>query len=83
MNTTTPMVNESSKKSKRTLWAALIVAALLLGAFLLWSLYLSPEAKQYRRDQENTAQFNKGMAEFENRMKSDTYGGKTPEEINK
>lgn len=80
MNTATPNMNESSKKSKRTLWAALVIAAVLLGAFLLWALYLSPEAKQYRQDQENTALYNKAMTEFENKMKNDTYGGKTPEE---
>jgi len=72
----------SSPKSKR-FWFVLIAflaVILLIGGFVVWTSYLSPEAKSERETRLNYEKATKALSDFETAMKNDTYGGKTPQE---
>lgn len=56
---------------------AVIVCAVL---FIVWALWLSPEAKQFHADQKNYELAMNAISTYETAMKNDTYGGKTPQE---
>ncbi|MDP3948075.1 MAG: hypothetical protein Q8Q41_05320 [bacterium] len=70
---------------KRKLWkfavsflAIIVVAG---SSYWAWTKYLSPEAKRSRAAIENYERMYKGLVtDFEDAMKADTWGGKTPQE---
>ena len=71
-----------SPKSKR-FWVVLIAflaIILLIGGFVVWTNYLSPQAKSERETRLNYEKATKALSDFETAMKNDTYGGKTPQE---
>ncbi len=60
--------------------AFLIIVAVVGGGYFVWNRYVSPEARQAREQQANYEKATKALKDFEEAMKQDTYGGKTPEE---
>src|SRR3990167_2561453 len=74
----------SLKPKKSNFWKFLIAFAaiilLVLGGYWGWNNYLSPEAKESREMQANYDRAIAHQQQLEDAMKSDTYGGKTPQE---
>lgn len=74
----------SLKPKKSSFWKFLIAFAaiilLVLGSYWLWNNRLSPEAKEAREMQANYDRAIAYQQQFEEAMRADTYGGKTPEE---
>lgn len=72
------------KPKKSSFWKFLIVFAaiilLVLAGYWAWNNRLSPEAKESREMQANYDRYFEYQKSFEEAMRSDTYGGKTPEE---
>ncbi len=71
-------------KGKKKFWKFFIpflalVVIVAAGSFA-WVNYLSPEAKRAQETKANLEKFNAGMQAYEDAMRADTYGGKTPEE---
>ncbi len=56
------------------------VFVLIGSGYFLWEFYASPEARTIRDQLENYAKYEKGIQIGEAALRSDTYGGKTPEE---
>ncbi|MDP3991823.1 MAG: hypothetical protein Q8P66_02935 [Candidatus Colwellbacteria bacterium] len=85
-SSTEPTATEvmSLKLKKSNFWKFLIAFAaiilLVLGGYWLWNNRLSPEAKESREMQANYDRAIAHQQQFEEAMRSDTYGGKTPEE---
>lgn len=59
-------------------FAAIIL--LVIAGYWLWNNRLSPEAKESREMQANYDRAIAHQQQFEEAMRNDTYGGKTPEE---
>ncbi len=60
-----------------------ILAAILIlvgGSSIAWTSYLSPDAKREREMSKNIDSFYAWQKNYDELMKNDTYGGKTPEE---
>ena len=55
--------------------AGAVVFCVLL--FLAWTLWLSPEAKEFKADRANYELAINAISTYENAMKNDTYGGNT------
>lgn len=76
--------NEESKgKTPRAFWlviALLVFFVFVIGVYAYWNANYSPEARSARETKKQYEQYEKGMKEYEEAMKADTYGGKTPEE---
>jgi hypothetical protein len=73
--------NPNNMKVERGKWWITAVAVIFcLALVLVWNLYLSPEAKKFHADRANYEKTMSGLATYENAMKNDTYGGKTPQE---
>ncbi len=70
------------KKSKYWKFAAGFLAIIILfaGGYFVWDKYLSPEAISNRETAKNYQKYLDWQKNFEEAMKKDTYGGKTPEE---
>lgn len=61
--------------------AFLGIVLVAVGGWWVWDGYLSPEAKQRRAANENYERIYKGLVtDFEEAMKADIWGGKTPQE---
>ncbi len=77
----TPLGTEGKKQRK--FWKFLIVFLILVAAgavvWFVWG-YFSPEAKQAREAEQNYEKYVAWEKAYENAMRQDTYGGKTPEE---
>jgi hypothetical protein len=58
----------------------LMIIVLVGGGFFVWSNYLSPEAKYARQMKKQIEAYQKWEERYEQAMREDTYGGKTPEE---
>ena len=70
---------------KRKMWkfvaAFLAIILIATAGYWAWTAYLSPEAKRTRAATENYERLYKGLVtDFEDAMKADTWGGKTPQE---
>lgn len=70
---------------KRKRWkfvvAFLVIIVVAAAGYWAWTAYLSPEAKRIRAATENYERLYKGLVtDFEDAMKADTWGGKTPQE---
>lgn len=50
------------------------------GGYFIWDNYLSPKAVSNRETEQNYQKFLDWQKNYENAMKNDIYGGKTPEE---
>ncbi|MBI2013148.1 MAG: hypothetical protein HYS88_01740 [Candidatus Colwellbacteria bacterium] len=78
----TEVMNLKPKKSN--FWKFLIpfagIILLVIAGYWLWNNRLSPEAKESREMQANYDRAIAYQQQFEEAMKSDTYGGKTPQE---
>ena len=70
--------NKTSGKKK--IWVVVLAMIFCLGLFLAWVLYLSPEAKDFHKEKENIQKAEETLAKYDEMMRNDTYGGKTPEE---
>jgi hypothetical protein len=57
-----------------------VIIILIGGGIFVWINYLSPEAKQARQMQKQYEAYQKWEERYEQAMREDTYGGKTPEE---
>ena len=80
-----PALAGQSPAPKRKLWKFVVVflAIILIAVagYWAWTAYLSPEAKRSRAATENYERLYKGLVtDFEDAMKADTWGGKTPQE---
>ena len=80
-----PALAGQSPAPKRKLWKFVVVflAIILIAVagYWTWTAYLSPEAKRSRAATENYERLYKGLVtDFEDAMKADTWGGKTPQE---
>lgn len=80
-------IGQRSPESARPRWrywkfvgVFLLITILAAGGFFIWGKYLSPEAKRERELQQNYEKATKALSAFEEAMRNDTYGGKTPEE---
>lgn len=58
----------------------LAIIILFAGGYFVWDRYLSPEAKSARETEQNYQKYVEWQKNYENAMKADIYGGKTPEE---
>jgi len=76
--------NSISEKPKKRYWrfvaGFLLIIIIAVGGFFVWNRYFSPSAKLARQTQENYQKYLDFQKNYENAMKNDTYGGKTPEE---
>jgi len=74
----------SPQKSKSKYWKFAVgflgIIILVAGGYFIWSRYLSPEAKSNRETEQNYQKYLDWQKNYENAMKADIYGGKTPEE---
>ncbi|MFH0806507.1 MAG: hypothetical protein V1885_02170 [Candidatus Brennerbacteria bacterium] len=73
-----PVLAGKSRFWKFAAWFVGIIAVVLAAASL--ASYLSPEARRDRELQRNLQQAQKAISGFEEAMRADTYGGKTPQE---
>jgi len=64
----------------RYLAALALIFLLGAGAYFAWVYYLSPEAKEQKQVEDNYEKYLESEAKYEEAMRNDTYGGKTPEE---
>ncbi|MDP3991334.1 MAG: hypothetical protein Q8P66_00240, partial [Candidatus Colwellbacteria bacterium] len=85
ISNTEPATEVMNLKPKRSnFWKFLIAFAaiilLVIAGYWLWNNRLSPEAKESREMQANYDRAIAHQQQFEEAMKNDTYGGKTPEE---
>mgnify|MGYP001609343232 CR=1 FL=1 len=85
ISNTEPAIEVMSLKPKKSnFWKFMIAFAaiilLVLAGYWLWNNRLSPEAKESREMQANYDRAIAHQQQFEEAMKNDTYGGKTPEE---
>lgn len=74
--------HDTPSKSRVIKFSIIAVSAviLLFALAVVWEAFFSPRARSDFETRENYEQAVKGMKEFEDRMTSDTYGGKTPQE---
>jgi len=76
--------NISSGAPKSRYWkfaiGFLVIMLLVVGGYVAWDKYLSPQARLNRQTQENYQKYLNWQKNYEDAMKNDTYGGKTPEE---
>ncbi len=72
----------SRKKVAWWMFAIGFVVIIILGivADALWSQYFSPAAQDTRRMQEQYAKYESWEQSYQDALKTDTYGGKTPQE---
>lgn len=72
----------SRKKVAWWMFAIGFVVIIILGivADALWSQYFSPAAQDTRRMQEQYAKYESWEQSYQDTLKTDTYGGKTPRE---
>jgi predicted outer membrane lipoprotein len=71
--------------ARKTKWWVFVVGFLVIIALgiivnALWYDYLSPAARDTNRMKEQYAQYEEWQKSYDEAMKADTYGGKTPEE---
>lgn len=59
---------------------AIVTVVLLFALAVIWEAFFSPRARSDFETRKNYEQAVKGTKEFEEKMRSDTYGGKTPQE---
>lgn len=74
---------ENNKKKKSFLFFALefVVILVLVGlGYAAWAIWLSPEAQLARQTQEQYEKYLSWQEQYEEAMKSDTFGGLTPQE---
>ncbi len=73
-----------ASKNKNKYWKFVVgflaIIILFAGGYFVWDKYLSPQAKLDRQNQENYEKYLDWREDFEEAMKNDIYGGKTPEE---
>lgn len=71
-------------KPKRKWWVFavgfVIILALGIIANWVWEEYLSPGTREARQMQEQYARYEDWQKSYDDALKADTYGGKTPEE---
>jgi hypothetical protein len=70
-------------RMKKKLWPILVatfILVALIGAWFIWNNYLSPAAQRRLELERNYEKATSAMKTFEDAMRADTYGGKTPEE---
>ncbi len=81
MNEQTP---QNQPQIKRAYWkfvaVFLVIIILAGGGFFVWNKYFSPEAKSKKQAEESLQKYLDWQKKYEDAMKADTYGGKTPEE---
>ncbi len=77
-----PLGTEGKKQKK--IWKFLIAFLILIAAgaavWFVWGGYFSPEAKRARETERNYEKYAAWEKAYEDAMRQDTYGGKTPEE---
>lgn len=77
-----PVGTEDKKRKK--FWKFFVVFLVLIAAgeavWFVWGGYLSPEARQVREAERNYEKYVLWERAYEDAMRQDTYGGKTPEE---
>lgn len=59
---------------------AVAILIALIGGYFVWKNYLSPDAQRRRELEKNYEKYTSAMKTFEETMRADTYGGKTPQE---
>lgn len=72
-----------SSQKTRSFWKLLVALGaivFLFVAYVIWAAFFSPEAVSERETRKNYEQAMKSLSEYEEMMRSDTYGGKTPQE---
>ncbi len=75
--------NSSTSRKPRSLRVVFIgigVAILLFALWFLYLVFLSPEARRDFEDRRNYKQAMESIGAYEEAMRNDTYGGKTPQE---
>ena len=72
--------NIGTKKKVGAIVTAVGVLLLSIGGWFIWQNYFSPDAQRQRQLQENIDKYTSAMKTFEDTMRADTYGGKTPQE---
>lgn len=81
----TPSQNKStdSLKKRKPFWfvfGIIITFIVIFFGYVFWDMYWSPEAVNERETQKNYEQAMESIKNYEEEMKNDTYGGKTPQE---
>lgn len=75
--------NSSTSRKPRSLRVVFIgigVAILLFALWFLYLVFLSPDARRDFEDRRNYKQAMESIGAYEEAMRNDTYGGKTPQE---
>lgn len=75
-----PSPPENKSKYWKFAVGFLVIIVLFAGGYFVWDKYLSPQARSNRETERNYQKFLDWQKNFEEAMKNDTYGGKTPEE---
>lgn len=76
-------VGVSGSKKTRSFWKLLVALGaiiFLFVAYVIWAAFFSPQAVSERETQKNYEQAMKALSEYEEMMRNDIYGGKTPQE---
>lgn len=71
---------DTDVKIRRRKWWIFAPMVFVVALLLAWNLYLSPDAKKFHAERKNYETAMNTIATYENAMKNDTYGGKTPQE---
>ena len=75
----------STKPSRKISWRMFavgfaVIITLGIAADIFWQNYVSPGAQEARRMQEQYAKYEAWQQSYQDALKADTYGGKTPKE---
>ena len=75
----------SAKPPRKISWRMfavgfVVIIALGIAADIFWQNYVSPGAQEARRMQEQYAKYEAWQQSYQDALKADTYGGKTPKE---
>ncbi len=82
INYTEPTAPQKKPRIRR--WKSFLIILGIIAAaesgYLVWNHYLSPEAKENRKIENDFKAYMRLVDQYETAMKNDTYGGKTPQE---
>ncbi|MDP2705751.1 MAG: hypothetical protein Q8O49_00920, partial [bacterium] len=78
-NTNNLPVENKKNSGKRWLFTGLVISLIFAG-FFGWENYWSSEARGNRETQKNYQKYLDWEKNYNEAMKNDTYGGKTPQE---
>lgn len=73
-------LNNNAVSSGKKMGIAILAVLFVVGVYVVWDGYLSPAAKRERENARNIDSLLGATQRFEDALKTDTYGGQTPQE---